>query len=329
MEKESKEANELVEQLGKVREEIENLKQSLSSLNKDKELWFKKKSDISKDITDKISELKGTKNKRNHLTKSVKDLKLERDNLNTQIKNLISELKQSKASLDEERKKTTMKGSPILFKKEIEKLEFTLETNPMSFAKEQKIMKQIKDLKKKHDEFGVIIKLMDDVRDKSKEIDKLKKKANGLHKKIQEIAGESQTEHEGLIESSKEIDSLKEKEEEAREKFSQYKKQYSEVNAQLKARIDELKALKSKLGDHDVEEKKERYKQDLKVLKKKEVEVEEKLKKKQKLTTEDLLVLQAKAGSDDFDMGTTKKDSARSRRTRKTDRKEKASSDSF
>ena len=65
------ETKELIERLTRAKDEVKALKNKLSSINKHKENWFKKKSDINKEISSKIGDVRGAKHKRNDLTFQV------------------------------------------------------------------------------------------------------------------------------------------------------------------------------------------------------------------------------------------------------------------
>ena len=185
-----------------------------------------------------------------------------------------------------------MNDDPSQIKKTIEKLELSIETDAMSFENEKKVMKKIKALKKRFDVAKIANDFFDNIKIFSKDIDKVKKKANEAHLRIQNRAKESQKLHEGLVGNSKEIDKLKEEEEGAFEKFIEFKKKFSEVNDLLKEKLTKMNGITKKLESFKLKKEEEKILRDKFFIKKKEAEVEEKIKRGEKLTTEDLLVFQ-------------------------------------
>ena len=171
-----------------------------------------------------------------------------------------------------------------------------MQTEPMNFEREQKAMKAIKDLKKQLAEFEAVKKEWEAVAKKSKEIDDLKKQANEYHRVVQNSAKSSQQQHESLLVDSEEIDDLKKQEEEAYKKFFEQKTIFKGVNDELKAKLKKMQDLKEKLEGNNVALKEETKKRELKSLKERAAEVEEKVKNRKKLTTEDLLVMQRSGG---------------------------------
>ncbi len=282
----------LLDKLDAVKKEADNLRTLLNQINDQKEDWFRKKEDAGKKIRELIAKVKDAKTKRNELTNTVKVDKDKRQKLHDVIVTKVEEIKK----LNSEKDATIKKGKPLAsvhaLTEQIEKLQRKIETEVMSFDKEKELMKKIKELKKQKLESAALNGTFDDSRKLSKEIDKMKKEANIVHKTIQDNAKNSQTQHETILETSKQIDVLKVEEEEAYKKFFEFKQQFTDANNKLKEKLIDLNELYQKLGKEKEEKKEERKQQRRKTLRQKEHEVNEKIRKGEKLTTDDLLVLQ-------------------------------------
>jgi len=283
---------ELVEELNKLRLEISKLRDSLNELDAQKELWFTKKSESSSKIKSGIVKIKQLKLQRDQLTSEVKALKPKRDRFNYEVKQESSELKDLEKGKEQIFKDIKMKESPFRLKKELEQLEFKMETEPMAFSKEQVLMKKINQLTEKLQATKVLAVVSNKVRNTSSELRTTRKEANDIHRQIQEKAKQSQQVHEEILKTSAEIDAQKPIEQESFEKFSEYKKQFMEASSQLKEKLKAMDELRNKLGSLADEKKEIRKQQQEDFLKTKEQEVEDKIKKGGKLTTEDLLVFQ-------------------------------------
>ncbi|MEK6964315.1 MAG: hypothetical protein AABX70_07865 [Nanoarchaeota archaeon] len=299
----------LLEQLKQAREEVDQLKIELAKLNKVKESFYQKKVTINQGITNHIQTLSKSKSNRNTLTTQVRDLKENRNKLNTQINNEVAAIK----ALKEEHQRLMASNTQALNTEErgrrgrdnkgggniheqIKELEYKLETEPTSFDKEQKIVKKIKDLKKKVGVMKNVHDLSRQIREKSKEIDRLKREANEYHQKMRLMAGESQGHHEVLVGNSKEIDEMRAQEKAAHEEFMKLKTEYQTKNDELKQKLDELKKIREQLDSNNVKVQDDFKEEERKTLKEKEAEVNEKIKQRKKLTTEDLLVMQHAEG---------------------------------
>ncbi|MFH1211686.1 MAG: hypothetical protein V1659_02035, partial [Candidatus Woesearchaeota archaeon] len=220
---EQQDKNELEAKLQQARLEVSELKKTLNELSAEKEELFQKKKSIRDQIKKIIDDVKNFKIKRNTLTTGVKALKDDRDRKNREINDKIEEIKKLKEEYKNLCKKHNVDRFPREKESEIKKLEFALETQVMSFEKEQKLMKEIKALKKERDELKEVKNLWDRTKALSKEIDSLKSESNKIHKQVQQIANESQQQHESLITESKKIADLKAQEEEIFKKFLEKK----------------------------------------------------------------------------------------------------------
>lgn len=267
--------------------EIIELRNRLNQLNDQKEALFSKKMAVSGKIKELISIARAKREERNKLTDSVKEEKTQRGNLNVQIKAKIDEIKVLKEQCPKGGWFNMRETQAVTAR--INRLNEKIETEVISFEKERQFMKQIKELKKHHDELVKADSLRDKINSLSKEIDALKLGANQKHTGIQERAKVSQEQHEIVLDISKKIDELKAEENKLSQEFAAKKKEFNQVNELLKEKLEKIG--KQPLIKRDKKyERKERLKQSLK---EKQLQVQEKLKNRQKLTTEDLLILQS------------------------------------
>jgi uncharacterized coiled-coil DUF342 family protein len=283
-----------VQQLKDVRNKIVSLKKELNKLNREKESWFKKRSAFNKQIGELIGDVKGSKQERDKITSEVKEIKDQRDELNQEIAQRVAELKELKDKVGDQPRpdRKEKQVSPSMIKKQIERLDYVMQTEPMSFKKEQQMMAQMKQLKKDLKEASDTGNEWRQITKLQREISKLRKKSNSAHKYMQSNAAESQEKHEDVIGTSKEIDELKEKERESYEKFKEFKDQFQEKNTELKAFLKEADELKLNLEENNVEVEEDKRQVQAAQVKAKAKEVNEKIKTGKKLTTEDLLVFQ-------------------------------------
>jgi uncharacterized coiled-coil DUF342 family protein len=283
---------ELFRKQDELRKEVLSLKENLNNIDEEKEAAFSEKETISKDISKIIKEVQAVKQQRNNFTKDVKDLKLKRDTLNAQVAHKIKDIK----SMDNERKdiarKHNIQEDPSRIKAQIEQLEQKFETDVFSFEKEKELMKIIKTLKKKYKESNVVSDVWDKLHVMSKDIDVVKKDSHDVHSQIQQKARESQQKHEEMLVLSKQIDELKVREEAAYKKFFEQKQKFNEVNTKLKEKLMGLNQISEEVNAFKNKNKIDRQRAQDDMLKSMEDMVQEKIRHGEKLTTEDLLILQ-------------------------------------
>lgn len=278
--------------IAKLNSEVMQLRQKLNGLNEVKESWFQKKEEISKRIIALIGSVRSSKEARNIKTKEARQTKDERNRINDIIKQKIGELNALNSEKEKVLSKLGIKADLSRIACQIEALELKIQTDVMDFDKEKSLNKKIKELKKQMAEGKAVSAVLDKISAKRKELDGLREKAEEKHKIVQAKASESQEKHESLLGASKEIDELKTKEEEAYKEFFKYKEQFVALNNELKEKLKLLGEAGFKVEAEKRARKAKKDEEIKKTLKEKERDVEEKIKKKQKLTTEDLLVFQ-------------------------------------
>ncbi|MBI4738944.1 hypothetical protein HY772_05280 [Candidatus Woesearchaeota archaeon] len=275
--------------------ELAELKQKQHELYIKKEKAFVEKKKISDSIIETIKTLREAKGLRNTLTRQVKDSKSHRSDLNTALQQKINDFKKLQVEKRAMIAKLGIHFDPTRIRQEIDLLEFKIETEAPPFNIEQQMMMKIHQKKRLLEQTKEVNAVFEKVRALGKEIDKLRKKADETHHKIQTKAGESQGHHQELVESSKDLKNLHKREEEAFKNFLDAKKAWSDATDALKAKAAELTELRKKLDEEDRVERQNSAVSAAQTITEKKQDVEEKIKKRQKLTTEDLLAFQAQA----------------------------------
>jgi len=253
-----------------------------NALREQKEHIYQQLQELSKQIGAAIRELKERRNQRNELTKLAQEQKQVRKDLSKVIKDKIVQVKELRAKRGD-KPKIESKESPGKLKMEIQKLEHKLETSAMDFTAEQKLTKIIKEKKVLLAKIGGDTDMDRHIRAMSKEIDKLKRESDVAHEKVTVAAKESQQHHEVILDLSKKIEAWKKEE-------MQLQEQYTKLKEEINAKADSLPQKKPRKAAAAPQNSAA----DEAVLKEKVAEVEQKVKEKKKLTTEDLLAFQAK-----------------------------------
>lgn len=281
----------LFRQLDALKNEIISLRKELNKINSEKESWFNKKEDFSKSIREKISIIRESREKRDALTRKVKELKEKRNALSEEAGKKISEFKK----LNDEKKKLLQKSKvkdPLALKTQIDKIEVRLETEAMPFDREKKLSKTLKDLKKSLSEASDSMEIMAKAAGLSRGINESRKDANKAHNEIQEFARQSQVLHEIAVKTSKEVAELKGKEEESFKNFINSKARFAGINNQLKENLAKMSGIREKINKFNLEEEEKRKLKETMLIQSKEKEIEEKFKATKKLTTDDFLAFQ-------------------------------------
>ena len=247
--------------------------------------------EISERISLLISQIKEKKFKRNALTDQVKVQKEQRSALSKEIRDKIEVVKrvQTKSPPLLAPSKDSRRESPQRLKARMDELNRRIETEALPFDKEQALMKQIKEIKVVYDKAVKESAGRQDSIKLSREINDLKAKADASHEAVQTQAKESQAIHEEILKMSIEVEALKKEESFVKESFNAAKSELDKISAKLdgirsKARHADSEHKESSHREHEEHTKKR--------LTRRIEEVHEKMRRKGKLTTEDLIILQ-------------------------------------
>ncbi|MBT3985661.1 hypothetical protein HOE91_05170 [archaeon] len=279
------------DKLAEVQKEITSLKTKLDELNAHKEEWFKKKEELKDKIAQLIKAVKSVKSNNDTFSDKIKKFKDEREKYNKEVRGLIKKIKEINDKKKDKLQKLKIKD-PDSVKKQIAQLETNLETEALSFSKEKQLMKQIKDLKKKIAGVKDLDELQGESKGLSEKIDTTKKKAEDFHNKIKETLKDNKDGYKEFNSISKEINTVKKEQEDAFDKFITYKQEFSELNKKLREKQKMVKGLYGKDKDKKDKVRKKKQQIDEQKIEEKSKAVEEKIKKKKVLTTEDLIAFQ-------------------------------------
>ena len=286
------EEREVVKKLDEINHAVSELRSRLNELNQQKEVWFEKKEAVSSQIRELISRVKTNRSQRNALTDKVRQAKTERERLHAVIKGKAGTVK----TLNEQKqgllKKHDAPGNPVYVRSEIDRLEHYLETNVISFEKEKELMKKINALKKRFAESSENAALWAQIGGASRELSSLRRETEKAHRDVQQHAQESQKLHESVVLDSREIDRLREEEKGYYQKFMEFKKQFTEASAQLKERLQEMDRMHRQLDSFRAARRKSKEQKEADLIGGKVREIEAKIRRGEKLTTEDLLAFQ-------------------------------------
>lgn len=261
------------EELKVLLKERDDLKREVSALRRELGALNSKKKDLIEAIKTENKKAEDLKAKRNRLNSKIQELKKERNNINDQIKELFSKYKELR------------KGAPEKdFRRmevELNRLEWKLQTSVLKVEKEDELVKRIEVLKNDLRDFKDLLEL-------SKEIDSKKLKSKNIHSKIITHSQESQKFHEAFLEHIKAIRAIE-------EKIDAINKEKDGVAQKLDSLKDVLKVKNSEareIGEDLETQEKQRQEKSVEELKKEAKDVYERFKKGEKLSTEDLFLLQ-------------------------------------
>src|SRR3989344_1712159 len=269
------------------RDNIASSQKKVSELNKQKEFWFNRKEDLKKELNELVKKIKEFKLERDKANVSIESLRSQRNAYSSKIKDLIKHIKKLNKKKNKFLKRYDVKIDPSRIREKINELEKRVEIE-VDFKKEQKLMKQINELKKSYAESPELNEILEKSKKISAEITETKKKADEIHQKIIEYTKDKG--YSMFIELSKKISEIRKQQEDAFQKFINFKNEYINENNELRKILEHIKDNKNK----NIVKNQEKESRIMDIIKRKVEFVEQKLKQKKKLTTEDIIAYQGK-----------------------------------
>jgi len=271
-------------------EKANEFKKKRDNLHEKSKKMAKERDDINAKVRQIRNEINEHKRKRDEYNERVKHAKEQRNEMITkhiELKKKIKEL---------ERERSSSSGVNLnQMKQSLRKLENEQMTQPMSARKEKKLIETIKGIHLK-------IKEQEDALNKDPKLKKaveeekiLKQKAEKQHETVEKMAKKAQDEHQSMIELFTQLDNFVKKTTAIQEEIVRTKIEADLVHKEFIENVNKIHELEKEI--FGVEKKRVVSKKiaDVSAAQKEADKIYERLRKGEKLSTEDILILQ-KAG---------------------------------
>ena len=274
--------------LESLRKKIHELSSKLKELGQRKEKLYAEKKEIDKELNACIKSAKELREKKKEIDEKIKKLKSDREKLNKEIKSMFLKFKEIKQKIGKKPRgrKKRLTSEDII--KQIESMEFAIQTEALNFDREKRYMERIKRLKAKLKEVKEEEARYKEFVSFKTQLKTKKLEADIAHARVQELANESSKLFKELTTYSEKIDKAKKQRASLQRKLKLLKTRIEKLNQELEGLLKNWSEITKKAFTISRE-------RSLAHLQKKAKEVMDKFKKKKRLTTEDILLLQRQA----------------------------------
>jgi uncharacterized coiled-coil DUF342 family protein len=256
-------------------------------LNDKTKEWAERRDDLNSQVRKLIDEANIKRESRDKLNAEVRESKAQRDEWNRKFNDLSD-----KAS-NLRREKMPKSGLSIRkFKAELRALEKKHMTSVMSADKEKALMKEMSQLDAKIKEMEREIEQFSEVKTAEKETRDAKDNAENFHRKVSESAEKAQIEHDAMLKLYEEADKARKEADLAQEKFIETKLAADEEHREHIEHIRQVHDFDKIITGIRDKGRKARKEKDDTSAKKEADEIYEKFRSGEKLSTEDIMVLQ-------------------------------------
>jgi uncharacterized coiled-coil DUF342 family protein len=257
-------------------DEIEKLKDERDSFNKETQGLIKQSKETTSRVKRLRAELRDQKELRDAENAKVKEFKDKRDAINAQIRERIKNINRIQ---DEIRSLKGDLGVPFReAKKQLERLEWKVQTEVMTVKQEEKIVRRIEELEESTKSVKEFMGKRKELEKIKKELDELRKEAQAFHEVMLEHTRKSEYYHQKMLEIYKVLKSTEPEFREISDKITEAKQKADKAHKEFTKKYREEKGKTEK---------------DLKDSMKKEADnLMKEFKKGKKLTTEELQIIQ-------------------------------------
>ncbi|RLI64821.1 MAG: hypothetical protein DRO67_03590, partial [Candidatus Asgardarchaeum californiense] len=197
---------------------------------------------------------------------------------------------------EREKNRSLKKGINLnLLKQNLRKLENEQMTQPMSSQKEKKLIETIAELSMKIKEQEELLRRDPELKEATEEEKTLRKKIEKQHELMEKLAKRAQEEHESMMELVSSLDNLVKKANECHETIVVSKIEADKVHKEFIDYVNKIHELERNISNLEKKRYKEKKRADVSIAQKEANMIFERFKRGEKLSTEDLMILQ-KAG---------------------------------
>lgn len=282
--------HELKQEFIQKKKEISQLRSQLTAVSLDKMAAFEQLKSTRERIKSYSVQINHLKTERDWLVQEVKTLKEERNQFNYLVKEKASVHQEAEQKKKEVLRDYDLSEDPAKLNRLIQTLEEKIEIEVMPFSKETQIRKQIKELKSRYKKIKERIEqkgdLWKEINTLSADFAQVKRKAEDSHKVMKDKARISQEKHLALNQVYLLLKEEKNNEQSLSEKYLQLRVQREETKKQLEDALQRVNYLSKCFNAEEEKSFKSKVQE-------KTFLVQEKIKSRQKLSTEDILAFQA------------------------------------
>jgi uncharacterized coiled-coil DUF342 family protein len=267
--------------------DAERHKKLRDELNEKTKEWAEKRDELNARVRKLIDEANIRRDNRDKLNAEVRENKAKRDEWNRKFNEL------SDKAMALRREKMPKSGLSIRkYKAELRALEKKHMTSVLSAEKEKALMKEMSMLDAKIKEMEKEIEQFSEVKVAEKEAREAKENAESFHRLVSELAEKAQVEHDAMLKLYEEADALRKEADAAQEKFIETKLAADEQHREHIEHIRQVHDFDKIIAGIRDKGRRARKEKDETSAKKEAEEIFEKFRSGEKLSTEDIMILQ-------------------------------------
>lgn len=197
-------------EIARVKKRLATLREQIDNANNEARIQIEKRDKLDEQFKKTHIEIQELKNERDNLNEKVKTLKQQREEARAKIRAIIEEVKTYIHRIKELKKKTPRR-SHLELQKEVENIEWKIQTTPFDMQEEKRLVENVKQLEVQLSIYKKIDQNIKKLSELRKELESLEATADTAHQELTEIAERSQEIHAKMMTKISESKSIKAK----------------------------------------------------------------------------------------------------------------------
>ncbi len=234
------------------------LKQEREQLRNEARNWVEKRNALHEQSKALRAEAKSLREKRDATNQKVQELKRAREQSRTQQKEKHAQVFKAKEKIRGLMEKAPSRRPLGDIQKEIEALDWKIQTNPLSLNEEKTIVEQVKVLEKQRTVQKKLEKIRNATAAIQSEEKELATKAKSSHDELQGLAEQSQKLHEQMIELQNKTESLKIEADAAHQQYLEFSREANETHQKYVSLLQQAESLKKEIQKKNEEQQTKR-----------------------------------------------------------------------
>jgi uncharacterized coiled-coil DUF342 family protein len=189
---------EQTEELPAIDMSLANLEQQLDSAKMEEKKLIEKRNRLNEDFRKSREEIRSLRKERDNLNERVQNLKILRDEINSKSSVIIEELKAINQKIEELKTKTPKRRHDDL-QREIDEIEWKIQTTTLDMNEEKRLVEEVKQLEKQLQTYKRIEKQKKKALELKSNLNALRTQADNFHQELSSIAQKSQETHAKMI----------------------------------------------------------------------------------------------------------------------------------
>ena len=278
---------ELQQKMGKLIEEADKHKKERNKWNAQANLSATRRDELNDKTKKLVEQAQRFKETREEYNRKVRDSKKKRDELNKKVSNIY-------VKLDSLRKKSKARwGAPLnKLRQEIDALEFKQQTEVLSIDKERQLVEKISALQEEFSKKKKQLEQDEEFKALLKTAQKLRDDASKCHDKLIEYANMAQEQHDKMIATFKDVDKIRAEADAMHMEFIKAQEIADNEHHMFIGRRKEIRDINKLIIGLRKNEQDSKTSEMKAEVKKRAEKVYDQFKKGEKLSTEDLFILQ-------------------------------------